>query len=132
MAEKLFNVGIKAIIAQDNKVLIVNNSKGFWEVPGGRIDKNESIEQTLGRELREELPNIKSFKVGKVLNATRLHRDIKDEVSLVLIFYKVTAEFEGEVTLSNEHTEYMWATKAEALAIINETCTVAIEQVFNA
>ena len=127
MSEKLFNVGIKSIIINDDKVLIVKNTKGFWEVPGGRVDANESIEETLRRELSEELPNIKSVVPGRILDARRLHKDIKDNVSLILVFYAVTAEFDGEPTLSDEHIDYMWATKQEALDLVYETCAPAIQ-----
>ncbi len=130
MSEKLFNVGVKAIIVKGDKVLIVQNTKGFWEVPGGRIDKNESIEEALHRELREELPNIKAIVLHEVVDARRLHKDIKDDVSLVLVFYKVEADFDGEPDLSHEHTAYKWATKEEALGLVYDTCKVAIEHVF--
>ena len=130
MAEKLFNVGIKAIIVNDNKVLIMKNTKGFWEVPGGRIDKTESIEQTLKRELFEELPNIKNIVIHEVLGAFRLNKDIKENVSLVLVFYRVTAEFDGDPELSHEHQELMWASKEEALNLVNDSCRQAIENAF--
>ncbi|MCA9332847.1 NUDIX domain-containing protein [Candidatus Saccharibacteria bacterium] len=130
MAEKLFNVGCKAVIVKDNKVLIVKNTKGFWEVPGGRIDANESIEEALHRELREELPNIKAIVLDRVLDARRLHKDIKEDVSLVLVFYKVDADFDGEPALSHEHQDHMWATKKDALELVYDTCKVAIENVF--
>lgn len=131
MAEKRFNVGIKAIIREGDKVLIVKNSKGFWEVPGGRIDANESIEQTLARELKEELPNLKSFKKGRLLAASRLQKDIKPNLSLFLIFFEVSATFKGQPMLSKEHQGWQWANKQEALDIINVTCKEAIKNVFN-
>lgn len=130
MAEKLFNVGAKAIIVKDDKVLIVKNTKGLWEVPGGRIDKNESIEEALHRELREELPNIKAIVLDRIVDARRLHKDIKPDVSLVLVFYKVGADFDGEPKLSHEHTDYKWATMEEALDLVYDTCKVAIRNVF--
>lgn len=119
MSEKLFNVGIKAIIQKDKQYLIVRNAKGFWEVPGGRMDADETIEETLRRELTEECPNIKDVKIHELLYAVRVHKDIKENVSLVLIFYRVTADFEGvEPELSHEHTEYRWLNKEEAMNII--------------
>jgi 8-oxo-dGTP diphosphatase len=135
MSEKLFNVGIKAIIKRDDKVLIVHNTHGykdgFWEVPGGRMDGNETIEETLSRELHEELSNITTIETHEILFATRVHKDIKDNVSLVLIFYKVTADFEGgEPTLSEEHDEYRWATKDKAKEVIFDKYKEAIEAAF--
>ncbi len=130
MGEKLFNVGVKALIVKNEKVLIVKHTKGWWEVPGGRIDKNESIEEALHRELREELPNIKAIVLDEVVDARRLHKDIKEDVSLVLVFYKVEADFDGKPKLSHEHTDYKWATKNEALDLVNDTCKVAIENTF--
>lgn len=118
MSEKLFNVGIKAVITNGDKVLLLKNAKREhdpWEFPGGRMDADETIEQTLQRELSEELPNIKDIRIGHILGAKRIHRDIKPSVSLVLLFYKVKADIDGDVQLSDEHTEYKWATVDELL-----------------
>jgi len=132
MSEKLFNVGIKAVIVDNNKVLLLKHDAGFWDVPGGRMDADESIEETLNRELREELPNIKSFKVQNIVSATRIHKDIKPDVSLVLIFFRVTATFSGEPQISDEHVDYAWATKEEALKLVNDNFKSVINLAFTA
>ena len=130
MAEKLFNVGIKSIIKNDDKVLVLKNTKGFWEVPGGRIDSDETIEQALMRELKEELPNISSIKIDRILASSRLQKDIKPNVSLVLVFYLVSAKFDGDPKLSHEHIDFLWADKDEALSMVYESCVEAIEQAY--
>ncbi len=130
MSNKLFNVGIKAIIKKDDKVLIVRHGQDFWEVPGGRIDANESIEEALHRELREELPNIHSIVLNRVIDARRLHKDIKDDISLVLVFYLVEADFRGVPKLSEEHTAYKWAGKDDAIKTVDELYKTAIANAF--
>jgi 8-oxo-dGTP diphosphatase len=118
MAMKHFFVGVKAIIAQDGKVLLLKDSSrpDFWDVPGGRIDDNETIEQTLLRELHEELPNHQNPKIGKLINAYRVPGSIKDDLGLVLLFYKVDVELPQDVQLSDEHTAYEWVSFEEAIA----------------
>ncbi|WP_109852844.1 (deoxy)nucleoside triphosphate pyrophosphohydrolase [Aquimarina sp. AU58] len=57
------------IIYNDNKILICRRKPekslgGYWEFPGGKVEENESNEESLIRELKEELEmevNIESF-----------------------------------------------------------------------
>lgn len=129
MSEKLFNVGIKAIIKRENKFLIVHNTKDFWEVPGGRMDGDETIEETLRRELQEELPNVTNVQVHEIIDAVRVHKDIKENVSLVLIFFHVSVDFNGgEPQLSHEHDEYRWLPKDEAVKTIYDKYKQVIEK----
>ena len=51
---------VAAIIKKDNQYLIVQRNKNKhlglkWEFPGGKVDKNESFESALKREIQEEL-----------------------------------------------------------------------------
>lgn len=128
MSMKQFNVGIKAVIVQDNKVLLLRKASDnpFWELPGGRINDNESIVDALTRELTEELPNILNIKIGEIVDAHRLSKDIKPDLGLVLIFYKVSAEFEGDPQISEEHDQYKWLTKEEALTLADEASHTAV------
>lgn len=119
---KHFFVGIKAVIIKDGNILLLKDSSrpDFWDVPGGRIDEDETIQQALLRELREELPSHSNPRIGKLLNAYRIPGSIKDNLGLVLLFYKVDVDFEGEITLSDEHTEYAWLPFDKALKLGSE------------
>lgn len=134
MAIQQFNVGIKAAIINDNKILIVKHAtKDFWDVPGGRIDDNESIHDTLARELSEELPGSKLNNIGQTICAYRVPDLIFDDGSgLVLIVYRVDAELTDPLSLSNEHQDAKWATFDEALEIgshiVKETVKALIKE----
>ncbi|MGB4759438.1 MAG: NUDIX hydrolase [Candidatus Saccharimonadales bacterium] len=114
---KHFYVGIKAIIIRGDKVLLLKDSSrpDFWDVPGGRIDDNESIEQALLRELKEELPSHSNPRIGELLNAYRIPGSIKDDLGLVLLFYRVDIDIADAIALSDEHTDYEWVSFEEAL-----------------
>ncbi|MFA6464018.1 MAG: NUDIX hydrolase [Candidatus Paceibacterota bacterium] len=120
---KEFNVGVKGVVRVKDKCLILKNVKdgnSYWDIPGGRIDDNETIEETLKRELSEELPTLGKYSIGNILNAYRLSHDLKDNKALLLIFYKIEAE-EFEVKLSSEHTEFKWVSKNELPALLAAT-----------
>jgi 8-oxo-dGTP diphosphatase len=56
---KIVDVAV-GILRNDNKVLLAQRPKpkpyqGWWEFPGGKVENNESLEQALKRELKEEL-----------------------------------------------------------------------------
>jgi len=135
---KTFYVGAKGVIVRDGKVLLMHtnanheNRGNRWEMPGGKIEGNETIDQALRRELKEELPNIQNIEVHKLLHVQRLHKDIRGNNSLVLIFYRVSADFVGgEPELSEEHLEYQWADQATALKLLEDNTLPAVVSAFN-
>jgi len=49
-----------AIVVRDGKILICQRKEndsfgGYWEFPGGKREKGETLEQALAREMQEEL-----------------------------------------------------------------------------
>ena len=48
-------VSVKGVLLFDGRVVLLENSRNEWELPGGRIDSGERHEQTLSREFAEEL-----------------------------------------------------------------------------
>lgn len=126
MEPKTFYIGIKGLITQDNKVLVLKNTddtgKNYWDIPGGRMGEGEDISQTLTRELREELPSINGIKILDLVYAYKLPKNLRDGQGLMLLFFKVDAEL-PTVEISDEHVDYMWVGKEEIEALISDNGT---------
>lgn len=63
-----YRVSVKAIILDDqNRLLIGKGEEGDegWEIPGGGLEHNESLEECLSREIEEEL-GVNVQKVGRI------------------------------------------------------------------
>ena len=50
-----YRVSAKAKIRQGNKILLVKEDGKKWDLPGGGVEHNESIDGALKRELKEEI-----------------------------------------------------------------------------
>lgn|SRR5665213_603354 len=97
MAEQIFQIGIKALIRNNNgEILMVHLPKwrhnpAYWDLPGGRIDRGETFLETLKRELKEEIgvTNVSEAKqlMGILTNITVPVGD--DLLPLALIVYSV-------------------------------------------
>ncbi|MCC7436298.1 NUDIX domain-containing protein [Candidatus Nomurabacteria bacterium] len=79
---KIFNPkteGSRAIILFENKILLVKNiNLPYWTIPGGGINKNETPEQCLYRELKEELGikvNSVEYQLGQYKSSIEGKRD---------------------------------------------------------
>ncbi|MBR0463845.1 MAG: (deoxy)nucleoside triphosphate pyrophosphohydrolase [Clostridia bacterium] len=80
---------VAAVIRQGDSVLIAQRPAGGqlagrWEFPGGKIEKGESPEQALSRELREEL-DIEARAEQILCALTTVHPDGRD---ILILFYE--------------------------------------------
>ncbi len=108
------HVGVKALLIAEGKCLLVKRAEAttiYWDAPGGRIDDEEKLMDTLKRELYEELPSLGDYKIHGIVGAYRFFKkNFRSDRGLILLFYKVTTEW-FDVVLSEEHTEYLWVGK---------------------
>ncbi|WP_251027637.1 NUDIX domain-containing protein [Bacillus sp. ISL-41] len=59
-------VAVRAIIMKNNRILLIETSRGDLKFPGGGVEKNESHEDCLMREVREETGYIHCFVMDKI------------------------------------------------------------------
>jgi len=121
-----YHVALKAFVCKDGKVLICFESPGEkWDLPGGRIAVGEfgtSLEDILKREVEEELGSDFAYRNnGPVAVFRFLRPEItalgKPEVRVFMIGFELQY-LGGEITLSEEHSEYRWTTPREAAELL--------------
>ena len=123
--EKLFQVGVKALITNsEGKILVLDSGKWHlkhqkrhWDIPGGRIQEGHSALDTLRREVEEETGikkmNNPEFFTAVISNFIEIPVNGR-MVSLLLMVYKVTIPKDSKIVLSEEHTGHEWVNAKEA------------------
>ena len=102
---------VAAIIIKDGKYFIAQRNRNkhmglSWEFPGGKVEKGETFDIALKREIKEELNieiNIKN-KLGE--------ENYQDDKINVKLHYFICSHFNGEIILS-EHEDSAWVAKNE-------------------
>lgn len=111
-----FDVGLKAFIERDGKLLVVRESiGGLWEMPGGRIDVGEEqtdLHEILLREIREELGENFRVTIGQPFYTWVRMWTIPKVGQVYLTGYRCTY-VSGAITISDEHTETRWISQDE-------------------
>jgi 8-oxo-dGTP diphosphatase len=110
---KVIDVTCALIINNQNHLLAAQRSNLMslplkWELPGGKIESNETSEQCLHREIKEEL-NI-SIEIVKSLDYN-VHNYPSITIKLIPFVCKHIA---GEITLK-EHANFKWLNPNELL-----------------
>jgi 8-oxo-dGTP diphosphatase len=118
----LFYVGIKALIIKDKKILLLSSGKEelsstmrkriFWDLPGGKIETGEQIEETLMREVSEETGVSKrDLKIARLFDVSVSNFKIShgQYIPLILVTYICKLKNPSrKFRLSNEHARYEW------------------------
>ena len=129
--EDIFHLGIKALIKnKEDKLLLLKvnpamlkgkTQKPYWDIPGGRIKKGDSVEDTLKREVHEEtgIENIKSFiPFNMVLSKIRIPMNDNTDVGLILGAYICEVDDVERIKISEEHIQAEWFSPLEASKLL--------------
>lgn len=116
----LLQVGVKLLVVNDvGEMLFLRRAQTMsgearphWDIPGGRIDPNESLVEALAREVFEET-NMKLDGYPSLLAAQDIFVPEKDFHTVRLTY---RGEASGEIAISDEHSAYAWMTTEQALA----------------
>lgn len=107
---KAYGLTVRGIIKNDNgEILIVKRhpksktDPEMWELPGGKVEMGEHFADALVREIKEET-NL-DVNVGDFAEAIQNDYQHKRTVQLMMYLTDIT----GEVKISEEHTDWMWA-----------------------
>jgi len=115
MKPLLLQVGVKVLLKNDkNQYLFIkrsvkkySDSRGVWDIPGGRIVTGVGLIENLKREVLEET-RLMVFDKPRLLFAQDI---ILSDKHVIRLTY--SARTRGDPVLSDEHTEHRWLTMKE-------------------
>ena len=125
------SVGAIIFCKNDNEVkfLLMQYPHGHWEFPRGHVEEDETELETMYREIEEEtglkrnsLSKVEDFrekmKFSYIAKGNERENRKKEKrciaIRKTVIFYLVKTE-ESLVTLSHEHTNFVWLSGEDAL-----------------
>jgi 8-oxo-dGTP pyrophosphatase MutT (NUDIX family) len=110
----LYFVAVKVFLRDNNKLLIIHDIFGDWDLPGGRIKKDEfsiSLDSVIHRKIKEELGDeihySKPIQNGVFFRVERLEHDLNRNVRIFAVGYE--AEYKkGKITLGKHMDDFKW------------------------
>src|SRR5882762_3515167 len=90
-------ISVKAVLIHEDRVLLLLNERGEWDLPGGRPDPGEDHRAALTREVREE--TALAIEVGVLLDDHLF--EVLPQRFVRIIAYACTLVGTADVTLSD-------------------------------
>ena len=109
--KKITHIGSYGILLNDNKILLINKVGGPYngklDLPGGTIEFNETPEQAMIREFKEEVGiDVLGYNLldGNSVNIEWVHKEELEQIHHIGFFYTIT-KYTGNIKESIEITE---------------------------
>ncbi|RJO60280.1 NUDIX hydrolase [candidate division WS5 bacterium] len=107
MAKEIQKTTVKGLFERDDKILLVKDQKGFWELPGGRINHGEDPEEALQRELNEEL-GWSQVSIKDIIDSWSFTSTVGDIHYQFIVLTYACITNEEKIKKNDEYTEYRW------------------------
>lgn len=108
--KRFYGLTVRGVVKNNNEEILIvkrhpksKTDPEMWELPGGKVEDGEYFTKALVREIKEEV-NL-DCKVGDLCEAVQNDYSNKRTVQLYMHLDNVN----GDVKISEEHTEFMWA-----------------------
>ena len=108
-----FPVSIKGVLVEAGRVVLLENERDEWELPGGRLEPGEAPETCLVREFAEELGAV--VKVARIIDCWLY--EVLPQREVVIVTYGIKRRDEQELRISKEHRRFGWFTLHEIEAL---------------
>ena len=108
-----FPVSIKGVLVEAGRVVLLENERDEWELPGGRLEPGEAPENCLVREFAEELGA--GVEVARIIDCWLY--EVLPQPEVVIITYGVERRDESELRISDEHRRFGFFTLHEIEAL---------------
>jgi len=121
IGETIFSAGGVLVDKENKKILIIQKNKtSEWLLPKGRMEENETIEQTAEREVFEETGY--KNKAQKLLSV-QVRPDLVDPTKTKVVFWFFCLLSDPKRTENtqaiNEDFSVKWVDKKEAISLLN-------------
>ena len=97
-------VSVKGVLIEEGRVVLLENERGEWELPGGRPEPGEDAVTCLVREFAEELGA--AIVVGPIVDCWNY--EVLPGRHVTIVTYAVTRAERGELRVSDEHRRFDW------------------------
>ncbi|HYD07617.1 MAG TPA: NUDIX domain-containing protein [Reyranella sp.] len=108
-------LSIKGVVVHDDRVLLLLNERGEWDLPGGRPDPGEDHRAALRREVREETGL--DVEVGALLDEHLF--EVVPRRFVRIVAYRCRLLGGDDVVLSPEHHAMRWLPLADLAETID-------------
>ena len=124
--DHLWGLTVRGICTFNEKILLLKISSnsghdaGLWEIPGGKVKKDEFFDEALKREYLEETDleiNIESL--YNVVENRYIACKSSQKINSIQLIMSVTVS-SNDVKISSEHLDYGWFSKKEIDDMIND------------
>src|ERR1700683_12355 len=101
-------ISIKGVLIEDGSVVLLENERGEWELPGGRPEPGEDAVAALVREFAEELAI--QIAVGRIIDCWNYEVLPGRHVTIVTyaVTYAAARGERGALRVSDEHRRLGW------------------------
>ncbi len=110
---RAFPVSVKGVALQGNRVLVLQNERAEWELPGGKLELGEDPRACVAREIGEETGW--QVTTGPILDCWQYH--IAEGQDVVIVTYGCFVASIGPPVVSLEHRRAALVGHADVAAL---------------